>query len=45
MRDQGIKLKELRGYLSLFALDHEAIRDIKDILEEDKRYRENILFK
>lgn len=45
LQDQGMKLKEIRGYLSLFALGREAIRDIKDIIEEDMSYRENIIFK
>jgi len=45
MQDQGMKLKEIGGYLSLFKLDYEAIRDIKEIIDEDKRYREEILFK
>ncbi len=45
LQDQGMKLKEIGGYLSLFKLDYEAIRDIKEIIEEDKKYREEILFK
>lgn len=45
LQDQGMKLKEIRGFLSLLELNYEAIRDIKDIIEEDKKYREDILFK
>jgi len=45
MQDRGMKLKEIGGYLSLFRLDHEAVRDIKEIIEEDKKYKEEILFK
>ncbi|MBA7492313.1 hypothetical protein ES702_02863 [subsurface metagenome] len=45
LQDHGIKLKEIKGYLSLFKLDHKAVRDIKDIIEEDRIYKENILFK
>lgn len=45
MQDHGMQLKEIRGYLRLLELDHITIKYIKDILEEDKRYREDILFK
>lgn len=45
LQDQGMKLLEIGGYLSLFKLDHEEIRDIKEIIDEDKRYKEEILFK
>lgn len=45
MQDRGMQLKEIRGYLRLLELDHEAIIDIKKIIEEDERYREDILFK
>ncbi|MBA7493079.1 hypothetical protein ES702_03634 [subsurface metagenome] len=45
LQDQGMKLNEIGGYLSLFKLDYEEIRDIKEIIDEDKRYKEEILFK
>ena len=44
MRDRNMILKELRGYLSLFRLDREAIRDIKDIIEEDAIQKRELLF-
>lgn len=45
MQDQGMQLKEIKKYLDLFALDHKAIKNIKEIIDEDKRYKEEILFK
>jgi len=45
LQDQGMKLKEIGGYLSLFKLGYEEIRDIKEIIDEDKKYKEEILFK
>ncbi|MBA7670133.1 hypothetical protein ES703_78276 [subsurface metagenome] len=44
MQDQGMKLKELKGYLSLFRLDREAIRDIEDIINEDAIQKKELLF-
>jgi len=42
---KGLRLKDIAEYLRLLEkLDHEAIREIKNIIEEDKRYREGILF-
>ena len=45
MGDRRVKLKDIKTYLDLLSLNFESVRDIKDIIEEDKRYRENMLFK
>jgi len=44
MQDQGMKLKELRGYLSLFRLNREAVIDIKDLINEDNIQKKELLF-
>jgi len=45
MKDRRMKLRDIRSYLDLLELNLEAVRDIKDIIEDDRRHRENILFK
>lgn len=45
MKERRMKLREIRSYLDLLELNLEAVRDIKDIIEDDRRHRENILFK
>jgi len=44
LKTKGFKLKEIKIYLDLLMLDFEALRDIRDIIESDKRSKKNILF-
>lgn len=44
MQYQGMKLGEIKTYLNLLNLDIKALKEIKEIIKGDKRYRENILF-
>lgn len=39
-----MKLREIKKYLNLLNLDIKALKEIKEIFEGDKRYRENIQF-
>ncbi|MBA7620086.1 hypothetical protein ES703_27429 [subsurface metagenome] len=43
MQDQGMKLGEIKTYLNLLNLDIKVLKEIKEIIKGDKRYRENIL--
>jgi len=45
LKTKGFKLKEIKIYLDLLKLSLEAVRDIKDIIDDDKRFKQNILFR
>jgi len=45
LKTKGFKLKEIKIYLDLLKVDFEALRDIRDIIDSDKRFKQNILFR